>query len=751
MEDEDDKTLRITVNPFQHLLPKGGGSASGVPIANAPAEPPGEPPDNPFLNLKRAPPPKEALGTPQRPKPEPEEEGPGFLGEARNVVSQIAEENIAPALGLPMEVVAGAPVRATRALTGGAAAPKAPPPPPVDLLGGTESFRRGMRNIGLSDEKRRAQTVPGKLIASTVGEAMEAPLIGGPVGGLLMQMGRRLPGLARFGAGLAKPTGNILTGGAGGFGGEVMAQTQAQEKGDTGVARALGQLGGSMAPSLIPRLRPITNVRPTRAELNAAARAKAGLPPQSTVDQAYEDLGLYQTAAEAGVTGPLLRAAETKVFPHTVGGGTLTAMHKASRDQDLLKARSTIAAAFGTPSTERLAGEAAQDAMRNAYKGERAALGKEYDVITQRHASARDMPTNTIAALLKPVTSATSQASIEAARSPALDKLAGLILAQNKMMSVGDLRAQKSKFGAILTGDLNAGIDEAQKKQIIQALNKDIEDIIKSRAPADYTKLKDIDKRYFENEDRFRRHIKEAVGTGKKAPSTERVFYIITNSAGTGGAADMAQLKTVWNTMPRAVQGEVSATILQRMGALDKAKPLDTFSVGEFIKNYRTISDDAKDLLWRNNPQQGKAIRDLETVVEHMQQTLPRYTTGGVGHVNPWGWGMQGAFNTLMFDPLTALVTIGGPAVAQFMLTNPTGVRMLAKSLRAGRAATDAALREFTTIQALPQISTPAPKVPADVISMYGARPGKDPDGNPGHYIPDPANPGKFLKLTGRP
>lgn len=752
MDDEEDKTLKITVNPFQNRIPKGGGSASGVPDITASPDAPGpaaEPSDQPAENaFQRRIPPKGALqGTPQRPS-----DAPTFgerlwnaisqvPSEAAGVVSQVAEEAVAPGLGWPMDLVAGAPKKAMRAASGALGGAK--PPNPPNLLGGSQSILDAMRATGLSAADRRPQTLPGKVIASTAGGAIEAPLFGGPTGLLIQQLGRNLPRVAKFGANLAKPLPNIIAGAGGGAGGELLEQT-----GLPG-GRAIGSLAGGMASAPFGG----GGLRRTRAEINAAARTKAGLPAQSAVDDAYEALGLYQTAAEAGVTGPILRAAETGVFPHTVGGGSLTASNKASRDQGLLEAKNTIAAAFGTPSSERLAGEAAQSAMKKAYLGERRALGNVYDQIAAAHATASDVPGNTLHALANPVTSATSPASVAAAKSPALIKLTELIKEQNWNMSVGDLKAQKTEFGKLLEpGAYNAGVDKAQVKQIIGALDDDIRHLVKGRSPADYQKLLDTDKLYFANEDRFRRHIKEAVGTGKKAPSAERVYHIITNSAGTTGDADMAQLKTVWNAMPKAAQGELSATILQRMGALDKTKPLESFSVGQFIKDYRTISEEAKDLLWRNHPQQGKAIKDLETVVSHMEQTLPNYTTGKVGHFNKWGWGMQGAFNTMMFDPMTALVTIGGPAAAQFIMTNPTGVRMLAKSLRAGRAATDAALREFTTIQALPGMSgyvnKPEPKVPADVISMYGAKPGKDEQGNEGHYFPDPSRPGKYLKLS---
>src|ERR1700722_5654709 len=616
-------------------------------------------------------------------KPTPKDQS--ITAEVRRVMSKINEESIADTVGAPVDLI-------------NAAMKKLGMPTSEKPVGGSESIKGGMRTLGMSEKGAEPETIPGKAVANVGGGAVSALLSGGGIGGAVKGAGEALgsAALKKAGGVLASPSGNIAAGAGGGAGGAI-AEEVTKGTSVEGPATAAGEfLGGAMAG-----MAPSTMLRSPRAV--------------APVIGAYERLKLAPSAAEAGIGGRSAQWLEGNILPQTIGGGNVMEAFKQKRLRELTTIQQDIAEKYGTPKPRAEMGKATQESVMDTWNQAKQKDGQTIGALKQKYGLDVVYPSEFVNAVANPVGAAASKSIRESTLDPLVQEAAKIIRDTGGHMTFNDLAALKTKYGYAMEPGFQKNVNDAQVDQLFAAVRKDMEQHIKTASPDDYKALKESNSRYAQSMEDFKKYFKKLIGSKDVPVSSERAYEILTASATEKARGDINEFKHVWDAMPPAERGNLSATILSRLGATDKGNVgnPETWSLGKFLSGYRELAPEAKDMLFKSsgNAKVAKELDDLVAVTQNIQDRVARLASSsrsGTGAIMLGQFGIGALASHVTAGDLTGfLYTMGGPYLAAQMLTNPAAVRAVTEIMRRTNSALDAAARATVDMQTIPRLAQP--------------------------------------------
>ena len=599
--------------------------------------------------------------------------------EATRVLNRAADRGISDTLGSPVDVV-------NKGLK------KLGLPVSSEPFGGSKSMRDAMRYLGMVQTEDEPKTKTGKAIEGANEGGTSALLSGGASGATLKAGGKILGSEVLQGTGkaIAAPVANTAVGAGAGA-----AESAFDDPMKKGIA---GLVGGTTAGMFAPG-----------ASLRTAREAP-------NVLDAYERLKLAPSAAEAGLGGKSAAWVQSNVLPQTIGGSNVMERFKQQRQQELSDIQSSIAESFGSPKPRAEMGKSVQDNVMDAWIEAKARSGAVVGNIADKYATDIVYPENFIKAVTNPRGAATSSTVREQTLDPMVTEAAAAIRANGGHFTMADLAALKGRYGRAMEPGFQKNVNDAQVDELYGALRKDMEGHVKTKSPEDYRALKDANEVYSKAMTDFKQSFKKLIGTRDVPVSSERAYDIVTNAATEGGRADLREFKTVWDTLPKAARGDLSATILTRMGATEhgaQASP-ESFSLAKFLKGYNGLSLEAKDILFASNQKQAQALDDLAAVAKHINDkmvSLASTSKSGTGALQMGQMAAGVAATAAVGNPTqsfaalaTMLATVGGPYVAAEMLTNPTAVKAMTGILNGVNLAIDSGARASILLESLPKI-----------------------------------------------
>lgn len=601
-------------------------------------------------------------------------------GEINRILSRINESYIADTLGAPVDWV-----NKLLSMQGVSTSDK-------PFLG-SESIKSGMRALGMSEKGENPQTMTGGAIADVGGSAVSAMLGGGAIGAATKGLGGALGSSALKATGevVGSPSGNIAAGagaGAGGnIGGEAFKDTSME-----GPARSFGEfIGGA-----IGGISPSTHLRPPNVP--------------DPVLGAYERLKLAPSAAEAGVGGRTAQWLEGNILPQTIGGSNVMEAFRQKRLRQLTDIQQNIAEAYGAPKPRAEMGKSVQDSVMDTWVQNKQKDGQLIGALKTKYGKDVVYPENFVDAVANPIGGAESKVVRETTQDPLMQEAANIIRTTSGHLTFSDLAALKTKYGGALEPGFQKNTNDAHVEQLFNAVRKDMESHIKTTSPDDYAALKASNARYSEAQQDFKKYFKKLVGTKDVPVSSERAYEILTASATDKARGDIEEFKHVWDALPPEERGNLSATVLSRLGALDKGKPEnpETWSLGKFISGYRDMSDPAKSILFKGNKDLAKQLDDLVEVTQNIQDRVTRLAStsrSGTGAIILGQFGIGALASHIASGDVSGfLYTMGGPYVMAQVLTNPTAVKAIANTLRYTNSAIDATARAGIALQAIPKV-----------------------------------------------
>jgi hypothetical protein len=633
-------------------------------------------------------------------------------GEISAVMSTINEDSIASALGLPVDV-ASAVLRFVGADPGDA---------PV---GGSEWMRRGMRATGAStrgetlsslvtgERPGYPKTTTGKAVAAVGGGAAEAALTGGGVGALTRKVGERLakPALERVGRILQSPRGNIAAG-AGGETGREIAQSATQGTPLERPASVVGELAGGVIAGAVD---PAVRLRPRLAAVS------------DPVLESYERLNLAPSAAERGIGGRAVEWLQGNILPQTIGGGNVLETFRQQRMRELTGIQQDIAAKYGDVTQRETMGADIKKDVMDTWLQLKQKDGEIIGGLKAKYGSENVYAGELINAVANPRGAATTGLVREATADPEITKMADLIRNTAGNFTVNDLAALKTKLGYLMEPGFQKNVNDAQVAQLYKAVTDDMENYIRQRSPQEYRALKESNARYAQAQRDFSAHFKKLVGTGDVPVSGERAYEIVSGAATEKGRADLQKFRQVWDALTPTTRGNLSATILGRMGSADKSDVSNwqTWQLGKFLTEYRSLSAEAKDMLFGGKKDVAKSLDDLATVTQNMQERMLKLASSsrsGTGALVLGQFGLGGIISHFLEGGWStvkaAMFGVGGPWTAAQVLTDPRLTRALAASVRKFGDGMDGAGRAVLDLAAVPKAGGRKAIIPQQIIDQ---------------------------------
>lgn len=577
---------------------------------------------------------------------------------------------------------------------------------PMDLAGwltGHKDMPGGSKWLG---EKTGISGIPeptttaGRIGAEVAGQGTAALATGAGLGAAVSGAGRLAgaagQGLRAAGAEIGDVTQNLFSGIGGGFGGgalEEMTRGSVLE----GPAHFLGSLvGGGVGGAMSS---------PTRVKTVSSEAEK-------TIE-AYERLGLHPTAATAGVGGKAVSWLETNILPQTAGGGGVIDKSLQANKRGWNEAQQTVAQKFGKPAPSTAeAGENLRDEILSGWERRKRAWGHVFEA-SQNQFKPNEVfhAQHFIDAATRTTPGRAGTASVRAVTDdPLLKEAHELIKSNAGHFPYRDMQQLVSKYGKALSQSYAKDVNDVQVQALRTGLQKDMDEAMKTRGPKVYQNYKDAQWGYAKQMNDYRQAFKDVLEKGshnKQVPiDGERVYRIFTGAAGTGAQADIAMFRKVWDVLPKAQKGELSATVLSRMGIADQTKGLDSWHIGQFLREYGKLSPEAKHMMFgqTGNQATGQALDDLvraaESLTVYTKQASSSRSGLGIIQYTQLG-GLVSAIAT--GNPVTMAVSagldFGGPWAAAKILTNPTAVRAMADRLRSMEGAAKGVARSLMVLE----------------------------------------------------
>lgn len=588
--------------------------------------------------------------------------------ETSRALAKANRDYLNPMLGLPMDVVGW--------VTGKG-----------DLPGGKKWLNQMSRSEGVPEP----ETVAGKLGAGILGQGATAVTEGAALGKVVGGLGGwAMENMAAKGAAkqIADPLANLTAGVGAATGGE--AAEELAPEGIKPYAKVAGSLVGGAAGGGLGTARPPTKVDQTF--------------------EAFERLGLTPTAATGGVGGKTAQWLESNVLPQAIGSANR--MHKVAQNnlEQFSKVQQDIAHQFGAAKPKFQAGGEIQEAVLEDWHGRQRDAG---DILNAIGKAFEDneyfVPQNILRAVEKPFAAASTKEVQQLSNAPEIQELDQLLTKTGGVLTYADMKALKTKYGAMMAPGHDKSVNEAQIGQIVKALDDDIEHAVKSLGNPDVLKDWHYAKATYQNAmDDYRESFKKLLKAGDAPIRAERVYDILVGQAGIKSPADIESFETVWRALGKEKQGNLAATVLSHMGNKDPSKLGDAegFSIQTFLTNYKNLSPSAKKMLFKStgNAELEKSFDDLTMAAEKMGvwDKLASSSRSGVGAIQ----GMQ------VLGPVAAAATgdwlkaiklmaldIGGPAIAAQVLTRPAFVKKLADTLNAANDSAVGTLRALMSLE----------------------------------------------------
>lgn len=636
---------------------------------------------------------RKALGGEAK-KPEAPKKPFSVPGEIRKVFSKINEENIAGTLGAPVDLTS-----ATLKAIG--------LPTSEEPFLGSKSIKSGMRALGMSEEGAEPETIPGKAAATVGGGAVEALLSGGGVGGLMKAGGKALakPAVEAAGKVMASPGANIAAGGGGAAGGG-LAKEATKGTPFEKPAEIVGEAVGGAVTGL------------------PASGTLRGLRASEPVLAAYERLKLAPSAAEssAGTTlgGRAAQWLEGNVLPQTIGGGGVMERFKQKRLRQLTDIQQGVADQYGGGKPRAEMGKSIQESIMDTWNKAKDVSGKIIGGLNTKYGQDVVYPEKFIDAVANPIKAGTTKEVRETTLDPLMNEAAALIRMTGGHFTFSDLAALKTKYGGALEPGFQKNVNDAQIEQLYHALRNDTEQHIKTKSPDDFKVLKTANEKYATAQDDFRKYFKKLIGSKNVPVSSERAYEIVTGAATEKGRGDLEEFKHVWDALPAEERGNLSATIFSRLGATDMSNVgnFEHWSMGKFLTGYRSLSPEAKDMLFKGKKDVARDMDDLAAVVQNIDnkiRNLQSTSKSNVGTIMLGQFGLGSFLTHLAGGDLThgIIYSMGGPWLAAQALTNPTAVKALTASMQRLDAAIDASARAVIDLNTIPKLPSARQAQPA--------------------------------------
>ncbi len=495
-----------------------------------------------------------------------------------------------------------------------------------------------------------AKTTPGKYMESVTSMIPSAMLSGGGLlakgatavgGGVGAEAGGELSALAGFGETPGKIVGSIVGGG----------------------------IGGATTAARTPR------------------------PDFEETFASFQRLGLTPTAATTGAGGKTAKWLEANALPQAIGSANKMQKTMEGNLTQFTKKQQEIAANFGAPAVKKAEmGEDLQKTVLEGWQGRKEEAGKIFNAIGQAFGpNDKFAPSNLLNTLNKPIGSASTREVQAMTNAPELQELDHLLTQTGGQLSYSDMIALKSKFGDMLDPRYAKPVNKAQIGQIVEALDRDIEGTIKTLGNKDVVHDWQYAKATYANAMQdYQQAFKKLLGTREMPVNAERVYDIMVRQAGIKVGADMESFKRTWSQLGKAKQGDLSATVLSHMGNKDPSKlgDMEGFSLPTFLTNYKNLSTDAKDMMFRQTGNQAleKSLDDLVLAANKMGvwsalESSSRSQTVGAMMAQVAAPAVFAATGKFSEAAKALLLNIGGPAAASTVLTDPKWVRRLAYAM----------------------------------------------------------------------
>lgn len=583
-----------------------------------------------------------------------------LANETTRVLSSANEEWIAPALGGISDMVGNAVYAPINALFG--------TDYKADLTG---VLREGMRDVGASGGPGyKPLTETGQVASDVVGGAAAVlPLLAtGGAAAPSMQQGLAKNVMALLGS---EPKAQLAAGAGAGVG-SYLADEVAP---DSTFAQLVGTLAGALGGAGIA-----ATAKPD-AVMNAFKRQK--VPATAGLTAGDNAAGKALTAMEAGPIGT------------SIGGAGIVRNAYDRAVQATGQGVDDIARTLGTVQPADDLGATLQASVARFMDDKADEAARAFDEIG-RVFGPDDVfvPTRSLQTLAKSFDNIDDPALQAITRDPRFQKYASAFLDESgaaKQLSYGTLKGFRSYIGRQMDRlTLDGGADNAQLKALYSALTDDMERALQAKGGDKLVQaFKSTNDWYRRQMETARANLQPLVGKGQPV-NTERAFATFMKSTD-AKAGNIKRLNDIYKNLTPGERADFSASIIANMG-----QGKDGFSVARFLTDLSKMSDDAKDILFRQQFSDDllQAWDDLTNVIMPKIAGAERFvnrSNSGLSAVG--GAQLLGAGAIGMAEPITAVTTLLGPALAAKMMTNPTAVRLLARGIARGEVASSIAAR----------------------------------------------------------
>lgn len=270
---------------------------------------------------------------------------------------------------------------------------------------------------------------------------------------------------------------------------------------------------------------------------------------------------------------------------------------------------------------------------------------------------------------------------------PRLKAIADTLKASGGKLSYEDARILKTTVGGMLKDpQVRGDISQGTLKQIYGALSTDIQDgVTQLGGPAATKAFQDANKFTTAGLKRWSDAMQNIIG----ANSPEQAYSKLLTAAGTGRNANIKMLNQVKRSLTPAEWDDVSATVIANMGKPTAANvgltEANQFSPAMFIKNYQTLSPEARDVLFNSTGRQelSKSLDTLAKVQNHMRNLQKMGNPSASGVYNMWYglWGGAGmALLTGNYKTAASIAGLGGSGyLTASMLSSPMVINSISR------------------------------------------------------------------------
>lgn len=477
----------------------------------------------------------------------------------------------------------------------------------------------------------------------------------------------------------------------------------------------LGGLGAGRSLEALTRERPSIPTAPVRNEseqiLDAYNRLNLGAAGSDF--QKGSGREFKPGFLEANVGGNSAAQLQGNVLPQLLGSSDVIADHRLRNLQAFNYHHQEIAQAYGSVNTSRAAlGEGVRDAVTQVWQDAKAREGAVFEDIDNAFAGTR-LPfeiKNVREALKNPVgighTDEFARGRVEVTFDPVTKEKIETVVGKSKAidpdvqwiketvernpqgLTYADLRTAKRILQDKLDPSYVGEVNSAQVSQLLKAVDKDLDRIIKQHAPEFHEPYNQARENYAKAIRDYKESFKNLIGTKDAPIRGERVANILMDSASTGRSADIKLLKKVLDTIAPEHRGEITASVLAQLGSTEKdaVGNLSKFSIGKFLTEWKNFSPEAKKMLLSGNNDAGQLARSFDDLVA-VAESLAKYEKYGSSSRSGVATAMMGQavapLNVKGRDILLGLATAGlnvaGAYGASKFLTSPTMAEMMAK------------------------------------------------------------------------